>query len=152
MNCKIEKLDHSDIQKFIALIRVFEDVFEMKDFRIPDELHLRQLLRKEDFFVFVAFLDDKVIGGLTSYILHQYYSPRPLVYIFDLAVVTEHQWKGIGKRLIARNNDYCRSIGAEVVMVQADVADDYAIKFYKSTGGKPEEVIHFDYQISDRAE
>lgn len=152
MDLKIEKLDHNDIEKFTALIKLFEDVFEMDNFLIPNDVHLQKLLKKEDFFVFVALLDERVVGGLTSYILHQYYSTRPLVYIFDLAVATEYQWKGIGKNLIATNNDYCRSIGAEVAMVQADVADDYAIKFYRSTGGKPEEVIHFDYQINDKAE
>ena len=147
MDLTIERLSHNDIEKFTALIKVFEDVFEMKNFTIPNKLHLQHLLEKEDFFVFVALLDGKVVGGLTSYILHQYYSAKPLVYIFDLAVTTKYQWKGIGKSLIANNNDYCKSIGAEVVMVQADVADDYAIRFYRSTGGKPEEVIHFDYQI-----
>ena len=86
MDVKIEKLDHNDINKFTELIRVFEDVFEMKDFIMPDEIYLQQLLEKDGFFVFVALLDNKVAGGLTSYTMPQYYSKSPLVYIFDLAV------------------------------------------------------------------
>ncbi|MCW3102978.1 MAG: GCN5-related N-acetyltransferase [Bacteroidetes bacterium] len=148
MNIKIEKLSTTDIEKFTELILLFEDVFEMKDFRIPPRAHLHQLLNKDDFFVFVAVLDEKVVGGLTSYIMQQYYSTAPLVYIFDLAVKREMQWKGIGKMLIAGNNEYCRSIGAEAVMVQADEADDYAIKFYRSTGATGEKVIHFDYLLN----
>src|SRR6185295_15137544 len=106
MDIKVEKLNHSDIHKFTELIRVFEDVFEMKNFKMPGEIYLQRLLEREDFFVFVALVKDKVVGGLTSYIMQQYYSKSPLVYIFDLAVKTELQRQGIGKMLIAGNNSY----------------------------------------------
>ncbi|MCW3070717.1 MAG: GCN5-related N-acetyltransferase [Bacteroidetes bacterium] len=150
MDIKIEKLDHKDIEKFTELVFLFEDVFEMKDFKIPARAHLQQLLDKDDFFVFVALLDNKVVGGLTSYIMQQYYSTSPLVYIFDLAVKREVQWKGIGKMLIVGNNEYCKSIGAEAVMVEADEVDDYAVKFYRSTGAVGQKVIHFDYLMNDK--
>ena len=150
MDIKIEKLNRNQVNKFIELIRLFEDVFEMKNFNMPDEIYLQRLLAKDDSFVFVALLDNKVVGGLTSYIMHQYYSKFPLVYIFDLAVQTNIQRQGIGKMLIKSNNTYCKSIGAEAVMVQADEADDYAIEFYHSTGATAEKVIHFEYLMSDR--
>ncbi len=82
--------------------------------------------------------------------MQQYYSKSPLVYIFDLAVKTEFQRKGIGKRLIVANNSYCRDVGVEAVMVQAHEVDDYAIKFYHSTGATAEKVIHFDYVLNDK--
>jgi aminoglycoside 3-N-acetyltransferase I len=147
MNIKIEKLSLNDISKFKELIRLFEYVFEMKNFKIPDDIYLEQLLKKDDFFVFVAVLDNKVVGGLTSYIMQQYYSKSPFVYLYDLAVKTEFQRQGIGKKLIEANNNYCKDIGAEVVMVQADEADDYAIDFYRSTGATGQKVIHFDYVL-----
>ena len=150
MDMKIEKLNHSDIDKFTALIRVFEDVFEMKNFKMPDEIYLQQLLKRDDFFVFVALHDNNVVGGLTSYIMQQYYSKSPLVYIFDLAVKTQHQRQGIGKMLIAGNNIYCKDIGAEAVMVQADEVDDHAVEFYRSTGATAQKVIHFDYLINQK--
>ncbi len=143
MDVKIEKLNHDDINKFTELIWVFEDVFEMKNFKMPDKIYLQQLLEKNDFFVFVALLDNKVVGGLTSYILQQYYSKSPLSYIFDLAVKTELQQQGIGKMLITANNSYCKTIDVEAVMVQADEADDHAIKFYYSTGATAEKVYSF---------
>lgn len=147
MDVQIEKLRAKDLTKFLELIRIFEDVFEMQEFTMPPKDYLQKLLEKEDFFAFVALLDGKVIGGLTSYILHQYYAVSPLVYIFDLAVKTEFQRQGIGKKLIAGNNAYCKTLNAEVVMVQADEADGYALDFYRSTGGIPEKVVHFDYNL-----
>ena len=150
MNEKIEikKLNELDLDKFIELIRVFEDVFEMENFNIPDDDYLQKLLEKEDFFVFAATLKNRVVGGLTCYVLQQYYSKLPLVYIYDLAVKTKLQRQGIGTNLIAKVNEYCKEIGMEEVFVQADRIDDYAIDFYRKTGGTEEDVVHFYYPLN----
>lgn len=145
INYSIQKT--KEIAHFYALIRLFEDVFEMKDFVMPPADHLEKLLARDDFFVFVALLDDEVIGGLTSYTLRQYYSTSPLVYVFDLAVATAYQRKGIGKMLMTAIQKYCKDIDVEEVFVQADVADDYALDFYRSTGATGEDVVHFYYPL-----
>ena len=144
----ILKLDSENIKHFIELIGVFEDVFEMKNFAVPDAEYLLQLLKKDNFHVFVALYDNNVVGGLTAYTLSAYYSESSTVYIYDLAVKTEFQRQGIGKMLILNINNYCKSIGVKEVFVQADLEDDYAIDFYKSTGGLPENVIHFTYSLN----
>lgn len=149
INTEIKKLSSTDLEQFIELIRVFEDVFEMKQFQMPNPNYLQSLLERDDFFVFVSILDGKVVGGLTSYLLRQYYSERPLVYIYDLAVQTHLQRKGIGKSLITSINSYCKEKGMEEVFVQADLVDDYALDFYKSTGGRAEDVVHFYYPLGE---
>ncbi len=142
------KLQPNDYIFFVELIYLFEDVFEMENFKIPQEEHLRKLLSKEGFYVFVAMLDNKVVGGLTAYTLDQYYSTKPLVYIFDLAIKREFQRQGIGKNLISAINTCCKELGVEEVFVQADLVDDYALDFYRSTGGIPEDVVHFTYPLN----
>jgi aminoglycoside 3-N-acetyltransferase I len=137
------------LTRFIELIRLFEAVFEMKDFSIPNERHLQKLLNQDDFFVFIAMIKDRVVGGLTSYVIKQYYSEKPLAYIFDLAVDTNLQRQGIGKKLIAETNKFYKKKGFEEVFVQADKVDDYAIDFYRSTKPTEEEqVVHFYYLLS----
>ncbi|RZL40910.1 MAG: GNAT family N-acetyltransferase [Pedobacter sp.] len=145
---EIIKLSPHEIDKFIDLIRVFEDVFEMENFRLPQKNYLQQLLAKEDFMVFVAIQNNEVIGGLTAYTLQQYYVQKPVVYIYDLAVKREFQRHGIGKKLIAEINNYCKGIGVQEVFVQADEVDDYALDFYRSTGGSAEKVVHFSYPLN----
>ena len=147
MELKIEKLKPTDIQKFIELIRVFEDVFEMENFVMTNQNHLQNLLNKDDFFVFVAIADNQVIGGLTVYTLQQYYSVYPQAYIYDLAVKTNLQRQGIGRRLIKSLTDYCKEKEYECVFVQADKVDDYALDFYRSTGATEQQVVHFDYAL-----
>ena len=147
MTTEIKKLTHLDIGEFLQLIRVFEEVFEMKGFKMPAEKHLSDLLGKDDFMVFVALSGHQVLGGLTAYTLMQYYTESPLVYIYDLAVKTDYQRKGIGKKLMSGIIDFCKLNEMDEIFVQADLEDGYAIDFYRSTGGKPEEVIHFSYPL-----
>ena len=148
MNALVKKLDAVDLDKFKDLISLFENVFKMEDLRMPDDNYLSRLLDGKSFLVFVAMIDEKVVGGLTAYTLQQYYSELPLIYIYDLAVRTEFQRQGIGKLLISAITDYGKVTGVEEVFVQADEEDGYALDFYKSTGATPEKVVHFYYPLN----
>lgn len=146
----MQRLSRQDIDQFIDLVKVFEDVFEMKNFVLPEWPHLHGLLGDDHFMAFVAIAGNKVIGGLTAYVLLQYYNVRPLAYIYDLAVKREFQRKGIGKKLVAAVNSYCKMKGFEEVFVHADKADGYALDFYRSTNITDEEqVVHFYYKFRD---
>lgn len=147
MEVKVKKLADSDLFQFKELIFLFEDVFEMKKFEIPSDVYLASLLKKDGFYVFVALVEGKVVGGLTAYTLEQYYSTAPLIYIFDLAVLTDLQRRGIGRKLIAGIKELCKEIGGEEVFVQADEVDLHALEFYRSTGGNAEKVVHFTYPL-----
>lgn len=145
---EIQVLTDADTDKFVQLISLLEDVFEMKDFVRPDTAHLAGLLAKEDFFAVVAVVDGQIVGGLTVYVLRQYYSVRPLAYIFDLAVDQTFQRKGVGRSLIEFTKAYCCKRGFEEVFVQADRMDGYALDFYRSTLPSAEEdVVHFYYAL-----
>ncbi|MGK9120003.1 GNAT family N-acetyltransferase [Olivibacter jilunii] len=144
----IKKLSVTDVSCFENLIILFEAVFEMKKFSMPTSEYLRELLAKENFHVFVALKEGSVIGGLTAYTLNQYYSQKPLAYIFDLAVASLWQRQGIGNALSMHTKSYFRQNGYSEVFVQADRVDDYAIDFYRKTKPTEEEdVLHFYYTL-----
>jgi len=148
MNLELQILQSQNIEELKELVSVFEVVFEMKNFKLSGEKHLQQLLDKKTFFAVIAKSNNKIIGGLTIYVLDQYYSPRPLAYLYDLAVINDYQRKGVGKSLIEFTNNYCRQKGFEEVFVQADKVDEYAIDFYRSTRPTAEEqVVHFYYKL-----
>jgi aminoglycoside 3-N-acetyltransferase I len=148
MEIEIKILSTNDIGEFSELIGVFEEVFEMNDFNKPDTAYLYKILAKPNFLVLIAKIKNKVVGGLTVYILDQYYSQKPLAYIYDLAVLKDFQRKGIGKNLIKQVTKYCKENGFDEVFVQADRVDGYALDFYRLT--KPtneEDVVHFYYSL-----
>lgn len=143
---QIQRLPHSDISNFSELIRLYADVFEMKNFKVPPRDHLQELMSDKNFLVFVAIENNKVVGGLTVYVLQQYYSTKPHAYLYDLGIATEFQRKGIGRKLITALNAYCKTEGIEEVFVQADKVDQHALDFYRSTPVSAEsEVVQFSY-------
>ncbi|MDV6237170.1 GNAT family N-acetyltransferase [Leptospira ellisii] len=144
---EVRRLNAGEIERFAELIGLFETVFEMENFIPPSKGYLGKLLAREDFLAFVAVSSGKIRGGLTAYTLCQYYSESPLVYVYDLAVAVEWQRKGIGTALIQGVKDHCKSAGVEEVFVQADLVDDYALDFYRSTGARSEQVVHFYYTL-----
>lgn len=140
--CLLAKNQLSD---FTELVRLFAEVFETDNFRLPPTAYLRKLLERENFLVFAAFHQQKVIGGLTTYVLQHYYEEKPLAYIYDVAVATEWQRQGIGRMLINAHNGYCRQQGFAEAYVQADQEDDHAIDFYRKTKATEAPVVHFSY-------
>lgn len=142
------KLGQTDITKLIELIDIYAQVFETKNFSLPNVEYLQTLLDKENVLFFVALLNDSVIGGLTAYILPSVYYPSNQIYIYDLAVKHDWQRKGFGKEIISLLKSYCIEHGYKEIYVQVDFEDQHAIDFYEATGGHSQKVIHFSYELS----
>ena len=147
MKIEYKKLEIGDLSRLTELIKVYEEVFEMEDFTLPNAQYLQSLLEKETVIFYVAITDIKVVGGLTAHILPSTYFPSSEVYIYDLAVETDFQRKGIGRELINSLKEYCASMQLKEIFVQADLEDRHAIEFYRATGGIAESVVHFSYEL-----
>ncbi len=148
MEIMIKQLNADDVSNFKEMLLLFEDVFEMTGFTMPSDPYLQNLLRNADFIVFTAIHRGEVVAGITAYILHSYYHQSAEVYIYDLAVKAKYQRKGFGKMLLEAVKSYCKQHKYTEVFVQADETDDYALDFYRATGGHPEKVVHFTYPIN----
>mgnify|MGYP003579264514 CR=1 FL=1 len=143
------KLAQSDIEYLCELIRVYERVFEMKDFQMPTVSYLTQLLKNDQIIFYVALSNERnVVGGLTAYTMPSVYYTASEIYIYDLAVEQYCQRKGVGKGLIGALQEHCKALGCKYIFVQADLEDQHAIDFYRATGGIQEDVVHFDYVLS----
>jgi aminoglycoside 3-N-acetyltransferase I len=142
---RIMKLGAGDLSVFEKLIDLFREIFEMEDPDAAARTYLGELLEKPGFSVYAATYQSEVVGGLTAYELPLYYSEGSEVYIYDIAVTTAHQRKGIGKALLSALLEDCRRGRITTLFVDADQADEHALDFYHSTGGKAAEVIQFTY-------
>ncbi|AXE21950.1 AAC(3)-I family aminoglycoside 3-N-acetyltransferase (plasmid) [Runella rosea] len=149
MNVEVKKLTGDEVEPFIELIHLFRDVLETDMVTKAQPEHLCRLLARSDFIVFVARFANQVIGGLTAYILPQYHSEKPVVYLYDIAVGTTYQGQGVGTKLLTQLMKYCRNLGMEELFVQADREDSQAIDFYRATGGTAIQVIQFTYLLNE---
>lgn len=152
MTTEYQKLESGDLSLLIQLIKLYEVVFEMENFTLPDVEYLQSLLENKSVIFYVAVIENKVVGGLTAHILPSTYFPSSEVYIYDLAVRTEFQRTGIGRQLIDALKKYCADLGLKEVFVQADLEDRHALDFYKATGGIAESVVHFSYELNSKIE
>jgi aminoglycoside 3-N-acetyltransferase I len=146
---KIKKLAKNDLPLFKELILLFHEVFDIKNTKGAEESYLNNLLKKPGFIACVVIRENKVIGGLTAYELPLYYGNYSEVYIYDMAVKQEFQRQGIGKKLIAELKQICKKNGIREMFVEAHEEDKHAVDFYKSTGGKAERVVHFNYKLKN---
>jgi aminoglycoside 3-N-acetyltransferase I len=148
MNITTKQLTVGGTAEFVQMLRLFENVFEMQDFQMPDEDYLTLLLARKDLIVFIAQYEGIIVGALTAHVLPSYYFESSEVYIYDLAVETTFQRKGIGKKLLLALTEYCSLHGYKEFFVQADEPDTHALEFYRSTGGTAEKVVHFYYRVN----
>ncbi len=141
----IRRLNHNEVSAFKSLVEIFKDVFEIRD-SIPNNEHLSKLLKNPDFFVFVVKEEQRVIGGLTIYVLHSYYTAKSEAYIYDVGITPEFQGRGLGKLLIEEVCKYCKNSGFENVYVEAECDDIDAVSFYRKTKYSSEmNVLQFTY-------
>jgi aminoglycoside 3-N-acetyltransferase I len=113
----------------------------------PSDEYLSTVLAREHVIVLVALVTGSVVGGLVAYELEKLEQARREVYIYDLAVASEHRRQGIATALIDRLREIVANRGTHVIFVQADYGDEAAIALYESLGTR-EDVMHFDIAVS----
>lgn len=132
---------------FKDLIEVFKVVFGNEE-ATPESEYLATLLANPCFIVFVVKIKDKVVGGLTIYVLHRYYNTRPSAYIYDLGILPYYQRQGLGKALITEVCMFCAQNNFEEAYVEAESDDIDAVSFYRKTKSTSEiNATHFNYSF-----
>jgi aminoglycoside 3-N-acetyltransferase I len=129
MSFTTRRLAGGDLDGMKALLRLFGEVFEDPDSyhgKAPSDAYLLARLRDETFLAMVALdPDGSTIGGLAAYELKKFEQERSEVYIYDLAVRSEHRRKGVATALIRNLGDVVRE-RAWVMFVQADTGEEDA--------------------------
>jgi len=142
---EVKKLHRNGVSDFRDLVEIFKEVFENEE-PISDNEHLGKLLSNPDFMVFVVRQNNKIVGGLTIYILYRYFGTKPVAYIYDVGIKPELQGQGLGKALIVEVCKYCKDNGFENAYVEAESDDIDAVNFYRKTKFNSEmNAIHFTF-------
>lgn len=151
MPVDIRHLGADDLPLMDALLRCFGEAFndvETYTASRPSAGYLKGLLGGESFIALVAVKNGLVVGGIAAYELKKFEQERSEIYIYDLAVASDHRRQGIATALIGSLREIAASRGAYVIFVQADTGaeDGPAIALYTKLG-KREDVLHFDIAV-----
>jgi aminoglycoside 3-N-acetyltransferase I len=147
----IRHLTPNDVPLMNALLRTFGEAFNDVDTYTanrPSEGYLRRLLSGDSFIALAALKGGVVVGGLAAYELKKFEQERSEIYIYDLAVASEHRREGIATALIEKLKAIAAKRRAYVIFVQADTGseDEPAIALYTKLGRR-EGVVHFDIAV-----
>ncbi len=147
MEIRYQKLEPHQREYLSAMIELYIIVFERENSSIPSIEYLERLLQDERMMFMSAILDNEVVGALTAYVLPSVYGTFNEVFLYDLAIKTTLQRKGIGRHLLYELKAYCKQMGYREIFVAGEMEDTDAILFYKAAGGLPQNVVHFSYPI-----
>ncbi len=112
----------------------------------PSTAYLRKLLGSEHFIAFAALEGQSVIGRLAAYELVRFEQERSEIYIYDLAVASEHRRKGVATALVNELKVVAAERDAWVIFVQADPPDAPAVALHTKLGTR-EDAFHFDIAV-----
>jgi aminoglycoside 3-N-acetyltransferase I len=146
----VRELTRDDIDLFRELLTVMGQAFGDLDTYTraqPGTAYLRKLLGGDQFIALAALEDGALIGGLAAYELPKFEQARSEIYIYDLAVASDHRRKGVATALIDALKAIGAARGAYVMFVQADPSDTPAVALYSKLGVR-EDVLHFDIAVN----
>lgn len=109
------------------------------------EAYVERLLADGRFWALVAFAGDDMVGGLTAHTLPMTRKPGASVFLYDIAVRSDHRRRGVGRQLVSALRAEASRVGIDEVFVFADNDDAHALDFYRAIGGAASPVTMFDF-------
>ena len=142
MEIRVKRLVSSEKDEARKLFTTMAEIFA-EDCSPLSDRYLDRLLGRTEFWALAAFAGDEIIGGVTAHTLTMTRTESSEIFIYDLAVRSEHRRKGVGRCLLnALCTQACQS-GVQEVFVAADNHDEQALEFYRRLGGGPSPVTIF---------
>jgi len=131
LNLKLFEKEHKEYDPLLNLDWVFG-----KD----GTKYYQDKISKDDGCVFVAIVDNKIVGYLCGGLAKAgAYRRLPTVVAAELEttyVLEEFRSKGIGKKLYDKFIEWCKTKNVDKVMVDASPQNELAIKFYRNNNFK----------------
>ena len=141
---RLKRLTAGDRELAKVLFTLMAKVFDEGSEELSDG-YVDRLLGREDFWAIAAFVDNDIVGGITAHTLPMTRAQYSEIFIYDIAVRSEHQRKGIGRRLVEELRAQAAGMGITDLFVPADNEDAHALDFYRALGGEAAPVTIFTF-------
>ncbi|HYO68031.1 MAG TPA: GNAT family N-acetyltransferase [Archangium sp.] len=141
---RLKRLKAGDRESAKVLFALMAKVFEEGSGELSDG-YVDRLLGREDFWAIAAFVDEAIVGGITAHTLPMTRTESFEIFIYDIAVRSDHQRTGIGRQLMAELRAQAAGMGIRDMFVPADNEDVHALDFYRALGGEAAPVTIFTF-------
>jgi aminoglycoside 3-N-acetyltransferase I len=147
----IRRLTRGDAQQAREMFDVLTAAFGEPTEPLSDD-YVDRLLSSTSFWAIAAFVDDRVVGGITAHTIPMTRSASAELFVYDLAVDAAFRRQGIGGLLVAELRARGAEAGVADVFVPADEDDAEAVTFYRSLAGRESPVILFAWNAASSAD
>ncbi|NNC47565.1 MAG: GNAT family N-acetyltransferase [Sphingomonas sp.] len=144
---KIRRLGKDDAAAMEELNALFAEVFEMPDEYVGrwlDRSALAVRLNDPNIWVLTAEEADRVIGGLTAYMLPKMEAPVSELFVYDLAVASDRQRQGVGTAILEEACKLAGAAGARLAIIEAEPDDAAPLSLYRKLATSEEIAHHFN--------
>lgn len=141
---EVTRLTPRDRELARRLFTTMAEVFGQGSEALSDD-YIDRVLAREDFWALAARVDDLIVGGLTAHSLPMTSSSSSEIFIYDIAVRSDCQRQGVGRRLLGELCRRAAAGGIGVAFVCADNADTDALDFYRALGGAASPVTLYTF-------
>jgi ribosomal protein S18 acetylase RimI-like enzyme len=104
---------------------------------LPDDVLARLIpgLREHPTtLIFLAYIDETVVGIATCFLGFSTFAARPLINIHDLAVLPDHRGRGVGRALLEAVERKARDRGCSKVTLEVQENNLHARRIYQTAG------------------
>lgn len=138
------RLGRGDLELAPRLFALMAQVFgeDQEDLR---KGYVEGLLSDSRFWAIAALAGEELVGGITAHALPLTRKVGLALFVYDVAVQTDHQRRGVGRTLMNRLQMEAASEGIQEIFVLANKEDTHALDFYRAVGGSASAVTMFDF-------
>lgn len=122
MNIKIRKTDLSDIPF------IYKEEVKIFGKSLGEKTLYNEVLYNKLSRYFTALVDDKRVGYIGSWLT------EPNAEILNLLVIDAYRGQGIGKQLVSKVLDVCKSENIAMLTLEVRVSNEFAKRLYNSFG------------------
>ena len=138
---RLGKHDRDEAKRLFALM---VEVFAEGGEKLSDA-YVETVLERADFWAIAALAGSEIVGGLTAHTLPMTRTASSEIFIYDIAVRSDCQRRGIGRQLVTHLRKEGAALGIDDVFVPADNDDVHALDFYRALGGEAAPVTIFTF-------
>lgn len=136
MNLKIRKANTTDLS---AILKIYKDSgLDNASISLEEaEKILNKMNQYPDYHVFVAILDEELVGTFALLIMENLaHHGTPSAVVEDVGVMSSYQGLGIGKKMMEFAMTYAKEKGCYKLNLSSNMKREKAHQFYESLGFK----------------
>ncbi len=131
-------MDARHLSNSKALFDLFQHEDNIKEATPNNDQNLLTQMENDEFFVLAAYDNEKLVGGLTAFLLKMYKHNRNKMLLYEMGVKASFRRQGIGTKLFDELITLSKESNVHKIIILTEEINKNAISFYQKNGARLE--------------